>query len=183
MKNFAINLSTGKLQHCTEMLEKLGKEVRAQHKDAVASDHEGPDTNLKDAIVYVGNDGRRCVELPPHYGGRRCERGMVYRVHKPFTVFVDTVEGFYHAQHHGGKTTLVATDAVPGKYSGATGEVVEINGCPVFKIEEDGAVITHLLSTIAVKKLRRKVEETLRHGRYSQTMRVADVLGVSLIYP
>lgn len=179
MKNFQMNLK-GKLQHCTEVQEKLGREVPAEHRDAVASDHEGPDANLKDTVVYIDGDGRR--QVVDWRDGYKVDAGVVSRVHTPATIFVDGAEAFYRAEFYGGKTTLVATDAIPGEYAGITGEVVEVAGMPVFRAEnEEGQYTAHILSTLAVKKLRRRVEDALRKGNHSLTLRTAAAAGVSLI--
>ena len=176
MKNYKIMLS-GKNQHCVEVLEKLGREVPPTHADT-----QGGAYSLKDAVAYINADGRRQMEFPPHYGGLRVEKGVVYKCHSPRTIFVDSSESFYAATFYGGKITLTPEDAIAGGFAGVTGEVVEISGCPVFRmVNKAGQYTGHLLSTIAVKKLRRKVEEKLRKGSNSLILRTAEACGVSLI--
>ena len=97
------------------------------------------------------------------------------------TIFVDEAESFYSAITNGGRATLISHECIPGTYDGFTGEVVTIGGYPVFRVaNEGGQYITHLLSTEAVQKLRRRVEDTLRKGSYSLTLRTARAAHVSL---
>jgi hypothetical protein len=179
MKNYEVFLD-GKFRHCTSVSEKVGRAVPVEHRDAVASDHEGPDANLKDVVAYIDHDGRRrLVDWRDGYEGRD---GLVYKITRPTTIFVDEQEAFYKAVLIEGKETLVSDDAIPGRWHMTSGEVVEISGCPVFRtVDEAGQYTGHILSTIAVKKLRRKTEERLRTGNYSLTMRTAAACGVSLV--
>jgi hypothetical protein len=179
MENYRVFLD-GKFRHCTQVSEKVGKEVPVEHRDAVASDHEGPDANLKDCVAYIDHAGRR--QLVDWRDGYEIKEGIVYRRRNPTTIFVDDQEAFYKAVLVDGKETLVSDDAIPGGWHMTSGEVVEISGCPVFRtVNEAGQYTGHVLSTIAVRKLRRKTEEALRKGNYSLTMRTAAACGVSLV--
>jgi hypothetical protein len=179
MKNYEVFLD-GKFRHCTQVSEKVGKEVPLVRMDAVASDHEGPDANLKDCVAYIDHAGRR--QLVDWRDGYDTSDGLVYKITRPTTIFVDEQEAFYKAVLVDGKETLVSDDAIPGQWHMANGEVVEISGCPVFRtVKESGQYTGHVLSTVAVKKLRRKTEERLRTGNYSLTMRTAAACGVSLV--
>lgn len=179
MKNYEVFLD-GKFRHCTSVSEKVGRAVPVEHRDAVASDHEGPDANLKDVVAYIDHDGRRrLVDWRDGYEGRD---GMMFYTSSHATIFVDGNEGFYKSVLIDGRETLVSDDAIPGRWHMTSGEVVEISGCPVFRtVDEAGQYTGHILSTIAVKKLRRKTEERLRTGNYSLTMRTAAACGVSLV--
>jgi hypothetical protein len=180
MKNYEVFLD-GKFRHCTSVSENVGREVPVERRDAVASDHEGPDINLKDVVAYIDHDGRRRL-VDWRDGYDTSSDGLVYKITRPTTIFVDEQEAFYKSVLIDGKETLVGDDAIPGKYHLTTGEVVEISGCPVFRtVNEAGQYTGHILSTIAVKKLRRKTEEKLRTGDYSLTMRTAAACGVSLV--
>jgi hypothetical protein len=179
MKNYQVFLD-GKFRHCTQVSEKVGKEVPLIHMDAVVSD-EGPDANLKDCVAYIDHAGRRQL-VDWRDGYDTSSDGLVYKITRPTTIFVDEQEAFYKSVLIDGKETLVGDDAIPGKYHLTTGEVVEISGCPVFRtVNEAGQYTGHVLSVTAVKKLRRKTEERLRTGNYSLTMRTAAACGVSLV--
>lgn len=179
MKNYEVFLD-GKLRHCTAVSEKVGREVPVERRDAVSSDHEGPDCNLKDVVAYIDHDGRRC--LVDWRDGYEERDGIIYKIYRPTTIFVDDQEGFYKSVLVDGRETLVSDDAIPGRWHMTSGEVVEISGCPVFRtVNKAGQYTGHILSTIAVKKLRRKTEEKLRTGNYSLTMRTAAACGVSLV--
>jgi hypothetical protein len=179
MKNYQVFLD-GKFRHCTQVSEKVGTEVPLVRMDAVVSD-EGPDANLKDCVAYIDHAGRRQL-VDWRDGYDTSSDGLVYKITRPTTIFVDEQEAFYKSVLIDGKETLVGDDAIPGKYHLTTGEVVEISGCPVFRtVNEAGQYTGHVLSVTAVKKLRRKTEERLRTGNYSLTMRTAAACGVSLV--
>lgn len=109
-------------------------------------------------------------------------RGIIGKFQTPATIFVDDQEAFYKAVLIDGRETLVSDDAIPGKWHMTSGKVVVLSGCPVFRtVNKAGQCTGHVLSTIAVKKLRRKTEEKLRTGNYSLTMRTAAACGVSLV--
>jgi len=178
MKNYEVFLD-GKFRHCTKVSEKVGQEVPVERRDAIPDDNEGPDINLKDVVAYIDHDGRRrLVDWRDGYEGRD---GTMFYTSSHATIFVDDKEGFYKSVLIDGRETLVSDDAIPGRWHMTSGEVVEISGCPVFRtVNEAGQYTGHILSTIAVKKLRRKTEEKLRTGNYSLTMRTAAACGVSL---
>ena len=169
---------TGRNTACEEVTERLGREVRPDRRQGDGTFSEGPDANLKDAVVYVDDGGQRHCDLPPHFGGRRIVNGIYYAVHdRPIAFFEDG--HYYVAVQWGGIKLAPGSDDIPGPLAGCVGEIVEISGVPVFKVIEDGQVICHVRSVRAWQKIRRRIEDRLRKElRFVE--RAADALSIDL---
>lgn len=134
------------------------REIKEDIGFRCASDHEGPDMNLKDALVYVTDEGDRRVEFPPFYGGRRVVDGIVYAVSTSPVMFYDTDGTPYKVCSYGGDHLEGLSDALKKPLDGVAGEVVELADGPAFRTAD----WHHLKSEALLKKQRRKLEDRLR---------------------